>query len=121
MNTPDDSVLSQKEATVILKNYTSRPLCYSTVDKVRGRYHDILFSDKNKRIEMFPDFVKRLREVGHEVEYGCVGAEKMREYTIASAANLHRLKHKNDGNSPEFDPKSVDLSGIVDVREYISW
>ena len=88
MNTPDDSVLSQKEATVILKNYTSRPLCYSTVDKVRGRYHDILFSDKNKRIEMFPDFVKRLREVGHEVEYVCVGAEKMGEYTIASAANL---------------------------------
>ena len=70
---------------------------------------------------MFPAFVKRLRLSGHEVEYGTVGAGKMREYTIAAARNMHDLKFKNQANPPVFDEKSVDVSGIEDGRTYISW
>ena len=69
---------------------------------------------------MFPEFVKRLRASGHMVKYGSVGAEKMREYTIAAARNLHNFKYKNETNPPEFDKNLVDLSGIVDRRKYIS-
>ena len=65
--------------------------------------------------------MKRLRAEGHHVENGCVNAAKMREYTIASSENMHRLKFKGVKDPPEFDKDAVDLSGIVDGRRYIAW
>ena len=80
-----------------------------------------MFGEFNNRIKMFPSFLKQLKKTGHEVEFGCVGADDMRKYTIEAARNLHNLKFKNEVNPPIFKENSVDLSGIIDGWKYISW
>ena len=81
----------------------------------------MLFGIYTGRVHLFPSFVNRLRAEGHQVECGCVDAAKMKEYTIASAENLHRLQFKGVKGPPEFDKHAVDLSGIVGGRRYIAW
>ena len=65
--------------------------------------------------------MEKLRTVGHDVEYGCVEAEVMKKYTVDTARSHHELKFKDHENPPKFDINSVDLSGIIDGRKYISW
>ena len=84
--------LTHKEAQIILKQYVQRNLPYQTLNTVRSNYLQFLYGELTMRLHMFPAFLRRLEEIGHHVEYGTVNAAKMKEYTIASAENLHKLK-----------------------------
>ena len=115
------SELTHGECAKILKKYVRRKICYQTLNLARKKYLEIIFGEFSKRVHLFPSFVERLEAEGHHVEYGCVDADTMRKYTIASAENLYNLQHKNDKDAPKFDKESVDLSCIVDGRKYVAW
>ena len=120
-NQDGTSELTHRECAVILKGYVRRQLCYQTVNSARKKYLEIICGEYAKRVHLFPSFVERLRSKGHHVEYGCVDADTMRQYTLTSAENLYKLEHKDNKKAPKFDKNSVDLSCIVDGRQYIAW
>ena len=62
--------LSMKEATVILRDYTKRPLLYQTIAKVRREYINLSYRCVANRIQRFPALVERLKAEGHNVDYG---------------------------------------------------
>ena len=113
--------LTHNESSIILQKYMRHKVHYQTLNKARKIYLEMLFGMYSKRVHLFPSFVERLRGKGHHVEYGCVDAAKMREYTIASAENLHRLRFKGEKGAPEFDKSAVDLRGIKDGSRCIAW
>ena len=105
--------INQKQATTILNKYTKRPLCYSTISKVRSLCHSIILGEKLKRINLFPAYIERLREEGHKVDYGTVDAQKMREFTFETARSQHDLRYKSAHNPPKFDENQVDISASI--------
>ena len=49
-----------------------------------------------------------------------MSSEKMKEYTVAAAENLHRMRYKNQKEEHKFERSTVDLTGIVDGRTYVA-
>ena len=113
--------VTHNEAGIILKKYVRRKIPYQTLNTVRCNYLALLYGEQARRVQMFPAFLERLKHQGHHVEHGTVDADTMREYTILSAENIHNFRFKNVKDAPKFKKESVDLSGIIDGRRYISW